>query len=374
MTQGRMIFKDAQMEKHAVPFRQGGRNAYSMIMTLQEMDDCLPDREGGQDLDKFTTVNRPLLAKHAQNILDYMKLNEDWILGNFTISAKPDDINWDEGKKTLTVENKALFIIDGQHRRRAISDLLHELRADLNKSKELEKMQAQQVLVTLYVCQHERDMRQLFAWMAKNKPIEGNTQEIFDSSDPWNNAAQDIRDDTDLLKGRINLNKAVLGKSDEYLLTNSLLRNNALVMTLGGKGRATKGLILHHRQEKMQEEIILNCKGFYDNFLPECHEIFSKIKAGEVANVELPYHRQNNWLLEPQVIRLLADCYGQIKRTNADEDALKEYVHSMNVDRNDPGNDIVALGIMDPEKERPYPRNKDAWVVAATRIIKEATG
>ena len=59
MTQGRMIFKDAQMEKSAVPFRQGGRDAYSMVMTLRELDDCLPDREGGQDLDKFTTVNRP---------------------------------------------------------------------------------------------------------------------------------------------------------------------------------------------------------------------------------------------------------------------------------------------------------------------------
>ena len=93
MTQGRMIFKDAQMEKPAVPFRQGGRDAYSMVMTLRELDDCLPDREGGQDLDKFTAVNRPLLMRHTQDILDFMKLNEDWILGNFTISAKPDDVN-----------------------------------------------------------------------------------------------------------------------------------------------------------------------------------------------------------------------------------------------------------------------------------------
>ena len=167
--------------------------------------------------------------------------------------------------------------------------------------------------MTLYVCQHERDMKQLFAWMAKNKPIESNTQELFDSSDPWNNATQDIRDDTDLLKGRINLNKATLGRNDEYLLTNSLLRNNALVMTLGGKGRATKGLTKHHRQDGPQAEITLNSKSFYDNFLPECHDIFNKIKAEEIANAELPYYRQNNWLLEPLVVRLMADCYGQIK-------------------------------------------------------------
>ena len=253
-----------------------------MVMTLRELDDCLPDREGGQDLDKFTTVNRPLLMRHALNILDFMKLNEDWILGNFTISAKPDEIQWDQGERVLTVENKALFIIDGQHRRRAISQLLHELRADLNRANDLEKTEAQQVLVTLYVCQHERDMKQLFAWMAKNKPIESNTQELFDSSDPWNNATQDIRDDTDLLKGRINLNKATLGRNDEYLLTNSLLRNNALVMTLGGKGRATKCLTQHHRQDGPQAEITLNSKSFYDNFLPECHDIFSKIKAEEI--------------------------------------------------------------------------------------------
>ena len=374
MTQGRMIFKDAQLEQPAVHFRQGGRDAYSMVMTLRELDDCLPDREGGQDLDKFTIVNRPLLLRHAQNILDYIKLNEDWILGNFTISAKPDEINWDQDKGILTVENRELFIIDGQHRRRAISELLHGLRADLNQAKNLEKTEAQQVLVTLYVCQHERDMRQLFAWMAKNKPIESNTQELFDSSDPWNNAAQDIRDDTDLLKGRINLNKATLGKSDEYLLTNSHLRNNALVITLGGKGRATKGLIQHHRQEEQQTEITLNCKGFYDNFLPECHEIFSKIKAGEIANAELPHIRQNNWLLEPPLIRLLADCYGQIKKTNADQEALMEHIAAMTVDRSNTKNDIVKLNLIDPEKNRLYPRNKDAWTLAASQIIRAATG
>ena len=374
MTQGKMIFKEAQMVQPAVHFRQGGRDAYSMVMTLRELDDCLPDREGGQDLDMFTTVNRPLLMRHAQNILDFMKLNEDWILGNLTISAKPDEVRWNSSEETITVDNSELFIIDGQHRRRAISQLLHELRADLNRARDLEKTEVQQVLVTLYVCQHERDMRQLFAWMAKNKPIESNTQEMFDSSDPWNNAAQDIRDDADLLKGRINLNKAALGRNDEYLLTNSLLRNNALVMTLGSKGRATKGLVQHHRQEGPQAEITLNSKGFYDNFLPECHETFQKIKAGEIANAELPYYRQNNWLLEPLVIRLLADCYGQIKRTNADQDALIQHVNSMTFDRNDPKNDIAELNIIDPEKNRLYPRNKDAWTLAAGQIIKAATG
>ena len=373
MTQGKMIFKNAQMETSAVPFRQGGRDAYSMVMTLRELDDCLPDREGGEDLDKFTTVNRPLLMRHALNILDFMKLNEDWILGNFTISAKPDEIQWDQGERVLTVENKALFIIDGQHRRRAISQLLHELRADLNRANDLEKTEAQQVLVTLYVCQHERDMKQLFAWMAKNKPIESNTQELFDSSDPWNSATQDIRDDTDLLKGRINLNKATLGRNDDYLLTNSLLRNNALVMTLGGKSRATKGLTQHHRQDGPQAEITLNSKSFYDNFLPECHDIFNKIKAEEIANAELPHLRQNCWIIEPLIIRLLADCYGQVKRTNADEHALIEYIHSMNMDRNDPKNDIEELNVIDPEKRRLYPRNKDVWTLAASKIIKAAT-
>ena len=199
----------------------------------------------------------------------------------------------------------------------------------------------------------------------------------FDPVDPASAeavATQDIRDDTDLLKGRINLNKATLGRNDEYLLTNSLLRNNALVMTLGGKGRATKGLTQHHRQDGPQAEITLNSKSFYDNFLPECHDIFNKIKAEEIANAELPYCRQNNWLLEPLVVRIMADCYGQIKRTNADQGALAEYISSMNVDRNDPKNDIVSLELIDPEKSRLYPRNKDAWTLAANQIIKAATG
>ena len=145
------------------------------------------------------------------------------------------------------------------------------------------------------------------------------------------------------------------------------------MITLGGKGRPTKGLIQHHRQTNPQAEITLNSKAFYDNFLPECHETFTKIKDGDIANAELPYHRQNNWLLEPLVIRLLADCYGQIKRTNADQDALIEYIRSMNVNRNDPKNDIAALNVIDPDKQRLYSRNKDAWTLAASQIIKAAT-
>ena len=44
----------------------------------------------------------------------------------------------------------------------------------------------------------------------------------------------------------------------------------------------------------------------------------------------------------------------------------------MNVDRNDPKNDIVSLELIDPEKSRLYPRNKDAWTLAANQIIKAA--
>ena len=102
--------------------------------------------------------------------------------------------------------------------------------------------------------------------------------------------------------------------------------------------------------------------------------MFSKIKAEEIANAELPYYRQNNWLLEPLVIRLMADCYGQIKRTNADQGALVEYINSMNVDRNDPKSDVAELKVMDPEKKRLYPRNKDQWTLAASQIIRAATG
>ena len=151
-------------------------------------------------------------------------------------------------------------------------------------------------------------------------------------------------------------------------------RNNALVMTLGGKGRATKGLTQHHRQDGPQAEITLNSKSFYDNFLPECHDIFTHIKAGGIANAELPHLRQNCWITEPLIIRLLADCYGQVKRTNADQEALMEHIHSMNMDRNDPKNDIEELNVIDPEKRRLYPRNKDVWTLAANKIIKAATG
>ena len=50
-----------------------------------------------------------------------------------------------------------------------------------------------------------------------------------------------------------------------------------------------------------------------------------------------------------------------------------EHIAAMNVDRSNTKNDIVNLNLIDPEKNRLYPRNKDAWTLAASQIIRAAT-
>ena len=44
------------------------------------------------------------------------------------------------------------------------------------------------------------------------------------------------------------------------------------------------------------------------------------------------------------------------------------------MNRNDPKSDVAGLNVIDSEKKRLYPRNKDGWTLAASQIIKAATG
>ncbi len=77
-------------------------------------------------------VNRPINAAHVQEIKDYIlhraQKSKAWILGSLTVNVNPDDINYQLFGSNLYIvripNGTLLHITDGQHRIRAITELM----------------------------------------------------------------------------------------------------------------------------------------------------------------------------------------------------------------------------------------------------------
>ena len=218
------------------------------------------------------------------------------------------------------------------------------------------------------------------------------TQELFDSrvraSLEQRRAGRPRITRTLTTKAAINLNKAALGRNDEYLLTNSLLRNNALVMTLGSKGRPTKGLIQHrpagtcnHKRQDHPEQQ----SGFYDQ-LPDGvpRDISARPRPDEIRqcrnSLTTDHEHTPGCMVTPHRSGFWQDCYAQIKRTNADQEASSWNTYGLHERgpqvRTSNKRSIAQTGPNHRPRERTPlpPGTRSVWTLAASHIIKKATG
>ena len=116
---------------------QGKRAVYYFALDLQSLDGLLPQRV---DEGMIREANRRLTPGHAKNIQDYLMKQKDWLLGAMLLGISPKAVeftpyedengqpnaNFGELRILANLRN-TMRIFDGQHRRRAIGDLLLEL-------------------------------------------------------------------------------------------------------------------------------------------------------------------------------------------------------------------------------------------------------
>ena len=99
---------------------QGGRLIIQIVVYLSEISTLIP------------ATNRPVNNSHIKDIKDYMlcriKAGKPWILGSLTVNVNPDSIKWQRigyNFYIITIPNATKFkITDGQHRYRAIAELM----------------------------------------------------------------------------------------------------------------------------------------------------------------------------------------------------------------------------------------------------------
>ena len=107
----------------------------------------------------------------------------------------------DVGNLVITKGADSMRMFDGQHRRRAIKDVLEALRHNPVFDKKLTSLREASLPVMLYAEDGIEALRQMFADAAQTRSIEGNTVAMFDQRDAFNLTALRIAEDSDLFAG-----------------------------------------------------------------------------------------------------------------------------------------------------------------------------
>ena len=293
----------------AIEYRQGGRRAFSFIMSLADLHHILPVRNQ-DDSSTIQGVNRAIAPRHANTIRNYLRETPEWVLGTIIIATDADSIQFDGANITLLAENfHKVRIIDGQHRRKAIGNLLDQLPAPELLQDTLDN----QISISLYEVNSEREMRQLFAWLANNKPIDANTKRQFDTSNPFNNVADRIAAHSALLADRVGRDRTKTANASEWLLTVPEIADLVLVTNLGYGTSANLSLQRSQQPAEIQNDMYQRTMTFFDEFLPEVHPVIRDILDNKVPNPHIAIRHANTWVLDPTIIKFMANCFEQMQ-------------------------------------------------------------
>ena len=355
-------------QTEAIQLQQGRRDIYLFGLTLTQIDDLLPSRSDDR-LNTIQDANRALAPRHAANIRRYLSETENWVLGAITLAISPESIRYEDGTLTVTQDSEhPLRIIDGQHRRRAIANLL----ADPTTP---DQYAGQSLAVCLYAEAELRNQRQMFASMAEQKPIDKTTRLEFDATDPFNNTARWAGECAPLLRDRINRNKGgTISTRDETLLAGGDVKDLVTILTLGYGGKVTQNLKKHHLQEqeqaKMRQQIADYCQLLTDA-RPELNEVAS----GQVPAAHLPIKRNDSWALDPAFLRLAAGCCYAWRQTSADTGPLRDTIAGLELSKSALLHDdlMAQLNLLNPQNGKLVSRSSPEWRNAIQTICQNAS-
>ena len=377
----------ATFEKGAITYRQGSRNVYSFVMDLEEVKRYLPLRTA-EDANQIKGTNRGLVPSHIRRIKYYLEDTAEWVLPAITLAVSTQSVVFtcDEGQDVGVIRvssdddnERTLFrIVDGQHRRHAIEDLMSEY--EVNDPERWAAIGENGLSVTLYEESDPAKIRQMFATMALAKAIDRNTQQQFDSSNPFNNAAAYAVQNSEMLGNgkRVNTQRQSLQRASDEFVTHNDLKDIAIALTFGVPVRApSQTQIKYHRTEEQQQKIYENITLFMDEFLPECSQQLSDMRAGDVPAAHVSLLRTDWWSFDPAFLKLIAGCYQMWTDSDSNADALAGYFRErVNFQRivamGD--SDAVSMGLVDDSGRfaKPIRKTSQAWKEAAVKICHAA--
>ena len=368
-------------QKEALQFTQSGRRSWTTTFTLRDLTRLLPPRPPEQ-LSLFTETNRPINRNHLSSLARYIRDTPNWALPPLVLSAVPGAIQAQNG--TITVPPDAVAVLDGQHRLQAFAALFNDMeiaatqKPDTDEAKALQHLASQELAATIIEVQDNAEHRQIFAWLARTRPIDPATREYFDNSDPYSKAAKTAMESSATLSGRVLYTAASLpprGSGSRSILTLRNLKELTAVMHVG----ITKPPKPADRevawQTETQEHLVHSLVHFFDTFLPKCKPNCAILDDTTALDSRIASHRSQNWALHVNTIRLIGNCWARwtINR-NKEESALAETIGNLNFQIADPANEMQnTLALVTGPRLRFEKARSPAWDKATTHILALAT-
>ena len=296
-------------------FQQGGRDVYYFALDLQTLDGLLPQRVEDNIVRE---ANRRLTPSHAKNIQRYLDEKDDWLLGALMLGVAPDAVEFhpygdeypDFGElRILTNKANTLRIFDGQHRRRAIQDVLYDL-SNSDGARNVAKLDALRkasITIVLYAEDEIKTLRQMFVDASQTKRIEQHTVTRFDQRDAFNLAAMWLSENSNLFTDRVEMEKSSVPRSSQNIIAINQLAATLKTMEVGYGRRVSRDRNDSYMLDL--DDLYKRSLHWADEFLVVARDEYRQLVSGEVQNPEIPRLRSSTLSYNVSVIRILAGCY-----------------------------------------------------------------
>ena len=376
------ISKEYSLRRSAHRFRQGGRDVYYFALDLATLNGLLPQRV---DDSVIREANRRLTPSHARNIQMYLDEKEDWLLGSLMLGIAPDAIEFDPYSnetgeqqnsnfgelRILTDRLDTMRIFDGQHRRRAIQDVLANLsNADDDHSKsKLDSLRKSSMTIILYAEDKEKTLRQMFVDASKTKRIEGNTVTRFDRRDAFNRAAVWLAENSLLFRGRVEMERSSIAASNPNLIAVNQMAATLKNLDVGYGRRVSRDLNDFYMRDL--DSLYRRCQVWSDEFMPAARDEYSDLASGQIDDVEIPHLRSATFAYSIIFIRVLAGCYRLWVDKHDSWEPLAEFIRNSSISHGSGHGLLVDAGLVDPSGTTLFGRRQEV-AGAIDHIVKSA--
>ena len=332
--------------------------------------------------EKQTAASRLVTQKPFKGT--WMK-KKNWLLGALMLGIAPGAVEFEpypDGQgnsvnpnfgelRVRTNRVNTMRIFDGQHRRRAIQDVLAELSntSDDRSSDKLDALRKASMTIVLYAEDDIKVLRQMFVDASKNKRIEGHTVTRFDQRDAFNQTAVRLANNSRLFKGRVEMERSSVAASSQYLLAVNQLAATLKNLVVGYGRRVSKD---------MNEAYMLNLDGLYeecriwaDEFMPAAREEYNGLYSGEIDSSEIPHFRVNTFAYNVIFIRVLAGCYRLWRNEHSSWKPLADFIRKSSLQYGSGYGLLVDAGLVDPNGTTLFGRRQEV-AGAIDHIIETA--
>ena len=361
-------------------FRQGGRDVYACVLDLPSLNSQLPDRVDDRVV---RDANRQLTPSHARKIQSYLAERPDWLLGALMLGVSAEALDFKpyiEGAGTpmqvgelliRTDSTATMKMFDGQHRRRAIKDVLRELDLDMKRASTLSALPG--VHLSPSCCTWKTIWRlsgRCSPTPRRPRPLNAIRWPGSTCGTPFNLAALWLEEFSDLFVGRVEMERASVPRSSECIVAINQLSATLKSMAVGYSGRVSQEA--NDRYMLNLADLYEECWVWADDFMPAAREEYEGLMAGDIDSSEIPERRNTSLAYNATVIKLFAGCYYEWTRDREDWKPLAEFIRNASLQPGSgPGALLVDAGLVQSGGITPFAR-LDSVKSAVGYIVVEA--